>query len=310
MSLSILAKTTDIGRSEWLELRRRGIGGSDAAAVAGVSRWKSAVGVWLEKTGQVEDQELGEAAYWGTKLEGVVAEEFTERTGIKVRRRNAILQHPVHTFMLANIDREIIGQKIGLECKTTNAFMKDEWVDDNVPDAYYMQCQHYMAVTGFQSWYIAVLIGGNTFMHKLIERNEELIQQLIEIEKSFWQHVVNGTMPPADGTDASTEALRNLYPISNGQEIQLPDTAELWIRQYERAGADIKAAEVRKSEAQNALQQMLGENEVGKVSDRLVAWKTIKAAERFDSKAFQEVHPNLYKQYVKIGAPQRRFSIK
>lgn len=310
MSVSILAKTADIGRAEWLELRKRGIGGSDAAAVAGVSRWKSAVGVWLEKTGQVPDEEPGEAAYWGIKLEDVVAGEFTIQTGLKVRRRNAILQHPVHTFMLANIDREIVGSKIGLECKTTNAFMRAEWDGDTLPDAYYIQCQHYMAVTGYEAWWIACLIGGNRFLYKLIERNEKLIQRLIEIEEAFWQHVINGTMPQIDGTNACTDALLRMYPEANGREVELHETSELWIGQYEQASKEEKVAKERKQEAQNALIKMLGDNERGRSGERLVKWSNVAGRIGFDTELFKTEHPELYKRYVKQGKPSRRFSVK
>lgn len=299
-----------LSRAEWLEWRRKGIGGSDAAAVAGVSRWKSPVAVWMDKTGQIEHEEAGEAAYWGNTLEEVVAKEFTIRTGLKVRKNNNMLQHPEYPFMLANVDREIVGQKVGLECKTTSIFNKDEWADDKVPDAYYIQCQHYMAVTGYTGWWIACLIGGNQFVHKLVERDQELIDQLIQIETEFWQHVVDGVMPAVDGSDASVAALKKLYPDSNGQEITLPDTAEIWIKQYESAGEEEKAAKERKQEAQNTLQNMLGQNECGKVGGRIVSWKSTKGRENFDKDGLKKDNYAIYKQYIKQGESSRRFSVK
>lgn len=305
-----LVKTTDISRDKWIQERMKGIGGSDAAAIAGVSKWKSPVAVWLEKTGQVEPEEAGEAAYWGTVLEEIVAREFSNRTGFRVRRCNYMLQHPEHQFMLANIDREIVGHKIGLECKTTSVFNRDEWEDDLVPDTYYIQCQHYMAVTGYSGWWIACLIGGNQFVNKLVQRNQELIDRLIGIEKDFWQHVMDGTMPAVDGSKSSSEALRRLYPESKDIEITLPDTAELWVKQYERACEDEKSAKERKQEAQNVLQNMLGNNERGRVGERIVSWKSTKPRETFDSKRFQKDHPELHRQYIKVGEPSRRFSIK
>lgn len=302
--------TADSSREDWLKERMRGIGGSDAAAVAGVSRWKSPVAVWLEKTGQITPEEPGEAAYWGTVLEDIVAEEFAAKTGLKVRNYNFMMQHPEHSFMLANIDRKIVGQKVGLECKTTSAYNRDEWAGDNVPDTYYIQCQHYMAVTGYESWWIACLIGGNKFVYKLIKRNDEFIERLIQIEKDFWQHVVDGTMPAVDGSESSSEALKRLYPESKDMEIILPDTAELWIRQYEAASDDERAAKERKQEAQNVLENMLGECERGRVGERIVSWKSTKPREIFDGKRFQADYPELYKQYIKIGEPYRRFSVK
>lgn len=310
MSATVFAMTNDMQRSDWLDARRKGIGGSDASVIAGVNKYKSQLDLWLEKTGQVEDNEPGEAAYWGNMLEDIVAREFMTRTGLKVRRRNAILQHPEHEFMLANVDRLIVGQDIGMECKTTSAYNKAEWEDDNIPDAYYIQTQHYMAVTGYQSWYIAVLIGGQRFMYKEIARNDELIAKLIELEKAFWQHVVSGTMPSTDGSDACAEALRKLYPDSNGLEVLLPDTADFYIREYESAKSEEKAATERKQAAQNALQLMLGDWERGRIGDRIVSWKSAKPAERFDTKTFKADYPDLAAQYSKAGEPTRRFSIK
>ena len=212
--------------------------------------------------------------------------------------------------MLANVDRLIVGCKIGLECKTTSAYNKAEWEDDNIPDAYYIQCQHYMAVTGYKSWYIAVLIGGNKFRYKEIKRDDELIAKLIELEAAFWQHVVNGTMPSTDGSDACGNALLTLYPDSNGEEVLLPDTAEILIREYESANSEEKAAIERKKAAQAALELMLGVNERGRIGNRIVNWKSVKAAERFDTKLFKVDYPDLAAQYTKLGEPSRRFSIK
>lgn len=310
MIATVLKATNGLDRDEWLQARRKGIGGSDAATVAGVNKWKSPLDLWLEKTGQVDDKEAGEAAYWGTMMEDMVAREFETRSGHKVRRRNAILRHPEHHFMLANVDRLIVGCKIGLECKTTSAYNKAEWEDDNIPDAYYIQCQHYMAVTGYKSWYIAVLIGGNKFRYKEIKRDDELIAKLIELEAAFWQHVVNGTMPSTDGSDACGNALLTLYPDSNGEEVLLPDTAEILIREYESANSEEKAAIERKKAAQAALELMLGVNERGRIGNRIVNWKSVKAAERFDTKLFKVDYPDLAAQYTKLGEPSRRFSIK
>src|SRR5690606_30783967 len=127
--------------------------------------------------------------------------EFSLRTGLKVRRRNAILQHQQYEWMIANIDREVVGVREGLECKTTSAFNAGEWKNDEIPAPYIVQCQHYMAVTGYSAWWIAVLIGGNKFVYKRIERDDELIEQLIELEKDFWEnHVMKNVPPEMDGS--------------------------------------------------------------------------------------------------------------
>jgi len=310
MTVAVVAKTKGTEREEWLELRRRGIGGSDAPIVLGLSRYKSPVGLWLEKTGQIIQEEAGEYAYWGQQLEDIVAREFMLRTGMRVRQDNKMRSSIEHSFMIANLDRIIVGKHEGLECKTTSAYRKDDWEDDNIPDAYYVQCQHYMAVTGYKTWHIACLIGGNTFVHKAIARDDEFITRLIEVEREFWEHVVNNTMPAIDGSDACNDALKSLYPASNGKVVALPALAESYINQYESAKRDEDAVIKRKKAAQQLLEEMLGENEIGQINGRIVSWKTIKAAERIDSKTLKADLPDLYAKYVKSGEATRRFSLK
>ncbi|MCL6599542.1 MAG: YqaJ viral recombinase family protein [Alicyclobacillus macrosporangiidus] len=310
MAAEVLVSTRDMSREAWLQARTQGIGGSDVAAIAGLSRWKSPVQVYLEKIGEAQPEEAGEAAYWGTVLEDVVAAEFTRRTGLKVRRRNAILRHPEYPWMIANVDRLVVGQEAGLECKTASEYLRDEWVEDRIPDAYMLQVQHYMAVTGLPKWWIAVLIGGNKFVHKCVERDDTIIQCLIDLERDFWNNHVVPKIPPAfDGSEASTELLSALYPTSKpGTAIELPPDAEKWLRQYEEAAADEKAASERKEEAANQLKALLADNEVGWIGDRKVTWKSVSSM-RFDTKAFKEQYPDLYTQFAK-PSESRRFTVK
>ncbi|NLT94836.1 MAG: hypothetical protein GXW85_04770 [Clostridia bacterium] len=309
MTAQVLVSTLDMERSEWLEYRKRGIGGSDAAAIAGLSPWKSPIAVWLEKTSQVEPEEPGEAAYWGKVLEDIVAQEFAKRTGFKVRRRNAILQHHEYPWMIANVDRLVVGDNAGLECKTTSAFNAKEWEQDEVPAQYLVQVQHYMAVTGYSAWWLAVLIGGNTFIYKKIERDNELIQQLIEIEKDFWEnHVLAGVPPEMDGSTASTELLQRMYPEGKPAAIDLPSDAGELIETLDFLNEELKALEERKAECENRLKAMLGENEAGRFGERLVTWKNI-VSNRFDSKTFAKDYPELYEKYLKTSK-YRKFAVK
>lgn len=309
MSAQVLVSTLNMDRNEWLEYRKRGIGGSDAAAVAGLNPWKSPFAVWMEKTGQIEPEEPGEAAYWGTILEDIVAQEFTKRTGMKVRRRNAILQRHEHPWMIANVDRLIVGENAGLECKTTSAYNAKEWDGDEVPAQYILQVQHYMAVTGAKAWWLAVLIGGQRFIHKRIERDDELIQQLIEIERDFWEnHVVPCVPPEMDGSTASTELLKRMYPEGKPAAIDLPSDAGELIETLDFLNEELKALEERKAACENRLKAMLGENEVGRFGERLVTWKNV-VTNRFDSKAFAKDHPELYEKYLKTSK-YRKFAVK
>lgn len=309
MSAQILVNTLNMDRNEWLEYRRKGLGGSDAAAVAGLNPWKSPFAVWLEKTGQIEPEEPGEAAYWGTILEDIVAQEFTKRTGMKVRRRNAILKHPQYEWMIANVDRMLVGSSEGLECKTTSAYQAKEWEGDEVPAPYIIQVQHYMAVTGAKAWWLAVLIGGQRFLCKRVERDDELIQKLIEIERDFWEnHVLTLNPPLLDGSTASTELLKKMYPEAKLPEIELPSESRTLIEALEQINAELKELETKKAEYENRLKAMLGEHEAGRVGDRIVTWKNI-VSNRFDTKRFEKEHPELYQQYLKTTA-YRKFAIK
>lgn len=311
MQAKVLVNTLNMDHDQWLQARTQGIGGSDVSAIAGLNKWKSAVQVFLEKTQAIEKEDIqSEAAYFGNVLEEVVAKEFAKRTHLKVQRRNAILQHPEYPWMLANVDRLIVGEKVGLECKTASEYLKKEWGDDEVPAAYLLQCQHYMAVTGYEAWWIAVLIGGNKFVHKKIERDEELIQYLIDIEKDFWLNNVEKNEPPMfDGSDASTELLKHLYPESiTDSFVSLGKQEELLIEARDQVDREIKVLQEQKAEYENKIKAKLGTSEAGGTENYKVFWKSY-ITNRFDSKRFKAEHPDLFEQYVK-PSQSRKFTIK
>ena len=293
-----------MARAEWLGERRKGIGGSDAPVIAGVNPYRSLMDLWLDKTGEYSEDIDNEAMYWGRTLEDVVAREFSKRTGLRVRRNNAIIYHPEHDFMLANVDRLVVGENAGLECKTTSAFFKD---DGTCPDLYYAQVQHYMAVTGRELWYVAVLAGGQRFYIYSVPRSDFYINELIEKEREFWQLVQSGTPPEFDGSEASARILDRMYPEGEG-EIELPADAFGLVAQYEDAAERERAARLEKDEAANKLKAMLGNAERGAIYDRKVSWANVRQA-RFDSKRFKADHESLYQEYCREFA-FRRFSIK
>lgn len=308
---NVLIDTTNLSREEWLNYRRQGIGGSDVAVICGLSKYKSAVELWMEKTGQLEPKEAGEAAYWGNVMESIIRNEFTLRTNLNVRLVPSILQHPVHSFMLANldgiVDEPVCGECI-FEAKTASAYKQEQW-EAGIPEEYMLQLQHYFAVTGFQRAFIAVLIGGNQFKYKVVDRDEEIIAMIIKLEEHFWHCVTANTPPEMDGTEASTELLNRLYPESNaGKQIVLPPEAADLVTQFELSKAKEKEASEMKDEASNKLKSMLGENESGAVAGRIVAWKSV-SSEKFDSKKLQQHEPDVYSKYL-YSSSYRRFSIK
>jgi putative phage-type endonuclease len=214
-----LKNTLEMNEKEWQDFRHNGIGGSDVSAILGLNKWKTKLQIYMEKTGQWEQDDLSDnqAVHFGNKLEQVVADEFSERTGLKVIKNNFVLQHPEHAFMFANIDREIIDPERGrgvLECKTTSAWNKDAWSDSEVPKEYMVQVQHYLSVTGYEFAYIAVLIGGNNYDHWLIERDEELIEILIDQERIFWNEHILAGMPPDINFRTDGDLMDRLYPAA------------------------------------------------------------------------------------------------
>lgn len=307
----VLASTENMTYEDWLEHRKLGIGGSDASVVCGINKYKSPVELWMDKTGQIPPQEAGEAAYWGTQLESIVRAEFTKRTGIEVTKPDVILQSEEHPFMLANLDGICEVPDVGtciFEAKTASAYKAGEW-EDTIPDEYMCQVQHYMAVTGYQGTYIAVLIGGNTFRWKFVERDEELISMIVELETAFWNHVQDLTPPPLDGSEASAKFLAERFPSSTPKShITLPDTAADLLAQYDEACEELEAVTERKQKAENLLKEMMGDNEVGTAGGRIITWKSV-FQERLDGKTLKAEHPKLCKKYTnKISF--RRFEIK
>ena len=297
--------------AKWLEMRMKGIGGSDAAIVCGLNKWKSPHALWLEKTGQVEPEDLSdnEYVYWGHKLEQLVADRFCELTGKKVRKCG-LMQSIEHSFMLASVDRLVVGENAGLECKTANGFSGKQWEADEIPDAYYIQALHYMAVTGFDKWYIAVLIGGNRFVWKEIPRNDEEIAALIEAEKDFWATIENNIEPPVDGTASCSESLLKKYPGGKKEPVQLPETVEnkaakfLELKEMER-GLKIDLAQLS-----NEIKEMMGNNEEAYCGNYQFRWNTVKGRTALDKDKLKQLYPTQYAECLKTGAASRSFSVK
>ncbi len=310
----VLTETAGMSREAWLAERRKGIGGSDAAAIAGLNRYRSQMEVYLDKLGELDaGDEDNEAMYWGRQLEDLVAEEFQRRTEKKVWRRNAILQHPEHEFMIANIDRRVVGEAGGiipLECKTTSAWLKDEWEGAALPDAYAIQVHHYIAVCGAPYAYVAVLIGGNTFRWQKVERDEELLAHLIQIERDFWHHHVLAQTPPAlDGSEAASEFLKALYPEAEPESrTVLPPAARELIAARERWKKKEDAAAARRKEAENRLKDLLGDHEVGLLEgEPVVRWQQITSS-RTDTKKLKREYPEVA-EACSYQSSYRRFSI-
>lgn len=292
--------TKDMTHEEWLKARQSGIGGSDAGTILGVNKWKSKTQLFFEKVNpELKQQVDNEFIYWGNVLEDVVAKEFETRTGKKVRKNNKMLRHPEHEFMLANLDRVIVGEKALLECKTTSQYNIDQWKDNEIPASYLCQIQHYMAVTGYEKAYIAVLCGGNQFIWKEVPRDDELIEIIINAEKDFWyNNVLAGVIPEIDGSDATKDFLNHMYKDIDETEVQLSDDVETLLTALEQVKQEEKELKELKTQYENKIKHILGNNLAGKTSGYQITWKP-QVRKTLDTKKIREIYGEQLDPYYK-----------
>ena len=283
--------TADLSHEDWLEYRRHSIGGSDAASIIGLNPWSSPYAVWADKLGKIPPKEDNEAMRLGRDLEDYVAKRFTEATGKKVRRENYILYNPMYPFAHANVDRMVVGEDAGLECKTTSVLNLKRFKNGEYPENYYVQCVHYMAVTGCAKWYLAVLVLGEGFHYFEIERDEDEINALMDSEEAFWEFVKTETPPATDGLKSTTEAITAIYPTDNGGTVSLM-AYERDLRQYMTYTESIKHLEKCRDECANKVKAFLGENAKGESESYKVSWASA-SRQTFDAKRFAREHPEI-----------------
>lgn len=314
-----LVKTQDLDRDQWLQVRKGGIGSSDAAAAVGLNPYQSQLELWLEKTGRAPVAPPGDGGaddlspmYWGSLLEPIVAAHYTRRTGHKVRRINAVLQHPEHPWMLANIDREVMGAPDVqlLECKT--AGIQGAWLwRDGVPEYVQLQVQHQLAVTGKQAADVAVLLGGQELQIFRIERDEELIAQLITLEREFWGYVERDQEPPADGSESADRALRVLYPRDSGATLNFQDDLVmgavfsdlLAVREVLATNAALE------SQLKQTIQQRMGEASRAVFDGGEVSFKRSKDGSAVDTARLTKEQPEIARAYTVTKPGTRRFLV-
>ncbi|MDE6566472.1 MAG: YqaJ viral recombinase family protein [Lachnospiraceae bacterium] len=306
----ILAKTKNMSREEWLELRKRGIGGSDAGAVCGLNPYTTAMDVFVDKMQEnTEEKPDNEAMKQGRDLEEYVARRFTETTGIKVRRSHAMYVNENYPFMIADVDRLIVGQNAGLESKTASPYTSDKWKDGQVPAHYLAQCYHYMAVLGAEAWYIAVVIYGREFKFVKLERDEEIIQHLIQIEEQFWNHhVLAGIMPEPDGSDAAEKFINSYFKDSReDSSVPLLGFDEKLKRRCEIV-ALMDRLTMEKKQIEQEIKAYMQDAELAENDNFFVSWKQT-ASQRLDSARLKAEMPEIYQQFCK-QSQSRRFIVK
>jgi putative phage-type endonuclease len=299
--------TKDMSHEEWLEHRRKSIGGSDASAIIGMNNYSSPYTVWADKLGKIPPKEDNEAMRLGRDLEDYVAKRFTEETGKKVRRENNILINPDIPFAHANVDRMIVGEDAGFEAKTTSALNVKRFKNGKYPENYYAQCVHYMMVTGCQRWYLGVLVLGVEFKWFVIERDEGEIEALRKSEADFWEYVKLGQAPMTDGTDSTSETLRTIYPESNGDEVNLM-AFENDLQQYMTLSSLLDDVKRQKEEVANKIKAYMGEASKGEGSKYRVSWSS-SIRSTFDHKRFAADNPGVdLTDYFK-STPTRTFKV-
>jgi len=283
--------------------RNNYIGGSDCAGVLGLSRWKTPLQVWAEKTGNIKPKDISDKIYvkLGDKLEDIVADFFCEKTGKKVRRVNETIFHKQYNFIGANIDRRIVGEDTILECKTCSAWKSKEWEGEDIPQEYILQVMHYLAVTGANMAYIAVLIGNHDFRYKEIKRNEKLINDIIKKEVYFWKNFICKKEMPMQIHKNDAETLYEMFPSEmEGKEIELDDNASQLFETRQALLADKTHIIGLLDKTDNEIKALLKDAEIGKVGNWIATWKNRKTT-RLDTLKIAEERPDLYDRFSKVS---------
>ena len=315
-----LVNTKNLSHEKWLEVRKQGIGSSDAAAACGIHPYLSMLELWMIKTGRLhshldDDIDGYSPLYWGNTLEPMVAKYYQQHTGNKVRRVNAILQHPDpdNHFMLANLDYAIMGSDEVqiLECKTAGEHGAKLW-KHGVPLYVTCQVQHQLAVTGKSAAHICVLLCGHEAKIYKVERDERLIASIIEQERLFWQYVETDTPPSPDHSESAAKALKLLYPTpkpSSKVDLREDEGANKLfdkLLDYRNSIADL---EQHHDQVKHQLQTLIQDNEVAVFNQGAISWKRSKDSIGIDGKAVIKAHPELLKQFSKTKQGSRRFVV-
>lgn len=302
-------------RAAWLAQRRTGIGGSDIAAILGLSPYKTQVELWLDKTGrQIEadsSPEQAERMHWGNMLEDIVAREYAARRVVRIQRINTMLRHPVYKAAIANLDRAVVadgsrarwdesaGQVRGatsvLEVKTAHALaaQSPDWGEagsDEVPVHYWTQVQWYLAVSGLPYGELAVLFGGQQMRIYRIEAHATTHQDMLERAQDWWHRHVEGDIPPDPATEEDARALwKQAKP--GAEVIVSPEVAQA-VEELKAIKAQIGndktegTLEYRIKQLRDVICSSFGEAEaIAFGGQRLATWKFNRDSEKTDWKA-------------------------
>lgn len=288
---------------DWLQARTRGVGGSDVAAIVGLSPFGTAATVWLHKTGRHPGVDVTPQMMWGSRLEGAILAAYLEDTPTDNVVTGSLFHHPDRVHHLGTPDAVLPSAGGIVEVKTAGHYATDEW-DTGVPVHYQIQCQWYLHVVGGDWADVAVLIAGSDYRTFRLGRDDTAIGRLVERVDQFWEEHVVADIPPA--VTASSDQLR-FIPATPGKTIDLPATALDIVADYRTASAAVKAAEAAKALAADQLRGLLIDAEEGLVDGHtVVTWKPSKPSAKFDVDRFAVDHPHLYAQYQTVRPGSRR----
>ena len=310
---------TQVDRDKFLAGRKKGIGGSDVAAILGFSPYKSPYQLWLDKTGRSERKESqNESAHFGNLLEDVVAKEFSRRAGVKVQRVTQQLFLEDHPWALGNIDRAVINPEISgnvrfkdgalttdrlLECKTASEYMSKlfgEEGSDQVPDYYLTQCLWYLLITGCKVIDLAVLIGGNKFRMYRIERDEDLIQSIFNQVKAFWFNHVIADVPP-DPT-CFDDVLHRWSNHVVGKQVEADFEHIKLAEELITVQGRLKADKAREDEIKLKIVSTMQDAEMMISQGKSICTYKEQSSTRIDSTLLKKEEPDLFAKYSKTSS--------
>lgn len=301
--------TAGMSHEEWLQLRKTGIGGSDAGAVCDLHPYSSPMKVFYDKTTDEMEETDNEAVRIGHDLEDYVAKRFMEAAGVKVRRSNYMYRSVEYPFMIADVDRLVIGEDAGLECKTVSAYSADKWKNGDIPLHYIMQCYHYMFVLNKKTWYIAAVILGREFTYRKLVWDDDLIMGLIEAEKNFWcRHVVPGIMPDPDGSRICDEVLDRYFHTAKKKEPLKLTGFDEKLERREEIAAEVKKLQEEQKQIEQEVKLFMKDHERAASDKYRITWSNVFSA-RLDTKRIKEELPEIYQNYAQ-EVSSRRFQIK
>lgn len=286
---------------DWLLERKKGIGASDAASVMGLSRWGSPISVYMDKiTDEVKEID-SEPIEWGHRLEDVVARAFAEKTGKALEPKRPeipelIMKHLEHDFIRANPDYFLLEEDSFLEVKTCSAYKEYEWENNEIPIEYLIQLNHTMAVTGHEYCYIAVLIGGQKFIWKRVDRDEEIIQKILETEIEFWNENVLKKVPPAPMAN-DCDVLGELFSPTVEDIRELGEDADELVEHYETIKNMIRNMQDQEKELKAKLLFEIKESEKAETERYTLTWRP-QTAKRINTKKLKLEAPEIYEKYA------------